>query len=98
MVKTSTSPNEESKTVVTVNEMKVNGHHLVQWKQKFVVNTEGTIKISRFIHSRAIDDRNYTVEESDNIVLVETQMTQEELEKFEEDWSNLWNPQATLLE
>ena len=23
-------------------------------------------------------------------------MTQEEVEKFEEDWSNLWNPQAKL--
>ena len=30
--------------------------------------------------------------------IVETQMTQEQVEEFEEDWSNLWNPQATLLE
>ena len=31
-------------------------------------------------------------DESDRVI--ETEMTQEEVEKFEEDWSNLWNPQA----
>ena len=47
---------------------------------------------------------NCTIQESfslsfGNVVNVETEMTQEEVEQFEEDWSNLWNPQeATLLE
>ena len=53
-----------------------------------------------FIHTRSIDDRSYTVQETltegkdvpDRDVV--TQMTQEEVAKFEEDWSNLWNPQA----
>ena len=28
--------------------------------------------------------------------VVATRMTQEEVEKFEQDWSNLWNPEAKL--
>ena len=27
--------------------------------------------------------------------VLETKMTQEQVKTFEEDWSNLWNPQAT---
>jgi hypothetical protein len=26
--------------------------------------------------------------------VIETEMTQKEVEKFEEDWRNLWNPEA----
>ena len=93
MDSTSTFPNEESKILVIVQDMKVNGYHLVEWKQKKLVNSEGTIKISRFIQSRSIDDRAYTVQEStEGNVVVETQMTQEQIEKFEQDWSILWNP------
>ena len=51
------------------------------------------------MQSRAIDDRSYTVQETteegkdmpDRII--ETEMTQKQVEQFEEDWSNLWNPQ-----
>ena len=56
-------------------------------------------KITVLIHSRFVDDRSYIVHETltegnddepDQVVI--TQMTQEEVERFEEDWINLWNP------
>ena len=73
------------------HEMK-NGYHLVEKKQKTLDNQEAmTIE---FIHSRSIDDQSYTVHWSPPDLFVETQMTQEQVEKFEEDWSNLWNPQG----
>ena len=61
MVETSTSPNKETRILVEVKSMKVNGFDLVEWKRKKFINTEGTIKISNIIHSRSIDDRTYTV-------------------------------------
>ena len=29
--------------------------------------------------------------------VLETKMTQEQVKTFEEDWSNLWNPQAKVV-
>ena len=86
-----------------VHEMKVNGHHLVERKQKTNVNPEASEdkpKMTIIIHSRSIDNRCYDVQETltegmdepDRVIA--TEMTQEEVEKFEEDWSTLWNPQA----
>ena len=86
-----------------VHEMKVNGHHLVERKQKTNVNPEAsdnTPKMTRIIHSRSIDNRCYDVQETltegmdEPARVIATEMTQEEVEKFEEDWSTLWNPQA----
>ena len=86
-----------------VHEMKVNGHHLVERKQKTNVNPEASEdkpKMTIITHSRSIDNRCYDVQETltegmdepDRVIA--TEMTQEEVEKFEEDWSTLWNPQA----
>ena len=47
------------------------------------------------IYSYSMDDRSYTVQSScrfDRNFKVETQMTQSEVERFKEDWRNLWNP------
>ena len=86
-----------------VHEMKVNGHHLVERKQKTNVNPEAfddAPKMTIIIHSRSIDDRCYDVQETltegmdEPNRVIETEMTQEEVESFEEDWSTLWNPQA----
>ena len=87
-----------------VHEMKVNGYHLVERKQQTNINPDididNTPKMTIIIHSRSIDDRGYDVQETltegmdEPDRVIETQMTQEEVEKFEEDWSTLWNPQA----
>ena len=86
-----------------VREMKVNGFHLVERKQNTNVNpkaSDNTPKMSISVHSRSIDDRFYDVQETltegmDELDrVIETEMTPEEVETFEEDWSKLWNPQA----
>ena len=54
-------------------------------------------------HSRIIDDGSYTTLETctdgkdvpDQVF--ETKMTQDQVKTFEEDWSNLWNPQAKVV-
>ena len=105
------SSNEEGKTLenhvitTSVHEMKVNGHHLVNKKQKTLVDSkayDGTPKMTIINHSRSIDDRSYAVQwnliegkdECDEDRIIETQMTQEEYQRFEEDWCSLWNPMA----
>ena len=70
-------------------------------EQKTFVNpnaSDNTTRMTIITHSRSIDDRSYSytvygrfTEEERQVV--ETQMTQEEVEKFMEDWSNLWKPQ-----
>ena len=86
-----------------VHEMKVNGHHLVERKQKSNFNpkaSDNTPKMTIIIHSRSIDNRYYEIQETltdgmdEPARVIATEMTQEEVEKFEEDWSTLWNPQA----
>ena len=87
-----------------VHEMKVNGYHLVERKQKTNVDpkaSDNTPKMTIINHSRSIDDRCYGAQktltegmaELDQVI--ETEMTQEEVEKFEEDWRNLWNPDSS---
>ena len=105
------SSNEEGKTLenhvitTSVHEMKVNGHHLVNKKQKTLVDSkayDGTPKMTIINHSRSIDDRSYAVQwnliegkdECDEDRIIETQMTQEEYQSFEEDWCSMWNPTA----
>ena len=86
-----------------VREMKVNGFHLVERKQKTNVDpkaSDNTPKMTISVHSRSIDDRFYDVQETFTVGMdeldrvIETEMTPEEVETFEEDWSKLWNPQA----
>ena len=86
-----------------VHEMKVDGYHLVERKQKTNVNSEASDdkpKMTIIIHSRSIDDRCYDVQETltegmdEPERVIKTEMTEEEVERFEEDWNNLWNPQA----
>ena len=88
-----------------VHEMKVDGHHLVERKQKTNVDpiaSDDAPKMTIIIHSRSIDDRCYDVQETltegmdEPDQVIETKMTQEEVERFEEDWTNLWNPQAKV--
>ena len=99
--------NVENGITTMVHEMKMNGYHLVDRKQRtsmYDVNCYGVngyyghrrIKTTVLIHSRFVDDRSYTVHETltegNRVVRTQTQMTQEEVERFEEDWINLWNP------
>ena len=78
------------------SEMKVDGYHLIERREETLVDHKTIV-----VHSRSIDDRSYAVkrtltEDKDVVKIVtESEMTHEEVEQFEEYWSNLWNPRAT---
>ena len=89
-----------------VHGMKVNGYQLLERKQNSLVDPralEDSPKITVFVHFRSIDARTYSVIETlneDEEVLnqvIETPMNRQEVEKFEEDWNNLWNPEDQKL-
>ena len=89
-----------------VHGMKVNDYHLLERKQNSLVDPralEDSPKMTMFVHFRSIDARTYSVIETlneDEEVLnqvIETHMNQQEVENFEEDWSNLWNPEDQKL-
>ena len=78
-------------------EMKGNGYHLIERREETLVD-----HMTIVIHSRSIDDRSYAVqwyhtEGNDEDRKVETEMTQEEVQRFEEDWCTLWKPVRTKL-
>ena len=55
------------------------------------------------VHIRSIDEKSYKVTEinnGENEALerqVESDMTEDEVKQFEEDWTNLWNRKLTPL-
>ena len=89
----------ENHGIVTMqHEMMVDGHHLVNKKQKMVTNpTEGP-KTTLMIHIRTIDDCSYIVKETHTEGTaeperhVETDMTEDQVKEFEEQWTTLWHP------
>ena len=95
--------NMENGITTMVHEMKMNGCHMVDKKQRTsmydVHYGHPRTKITVLIHSRFVDDRTYTVHETltegndepDRVIT--TQMTPEEVERFQEDWINLWKPE-----
>ena len=95
-----------NKTWTMVHGMKVNGYHLLERRQNSLVDPrvlKDSPKLTVFVHFRSIDARTYSVIETlneDEEVLnqvIETHMNQQEVENFEEDWSNLWNPEDQKL-
>ena len=95
-----------NKTWTMVHGMKVNGYHLLERRQNSLVDPrvlKDSPKLTIFVHFRSIDARTYSVIETlneDGEILnqvIETHMNQQEVENFEEDWSNLWNPEDQKL-
>ena len=85
----------ENGITTMVHEMKMNGYHLLEMKERRPTSTD---KITVLSHSRCVDGRIYTVHETltegnEPDRVIKTQMTQEEVERFEEDWINLWKPE-----
>ena len=90
--------NMENGITTMIHELKMDGHHLVERKRRSSMDIVGTPKITILIQSLFIDDRSYIVSDThtegnvEPIRVVTTQLTQEEVEKFKEDWINLWKP------
>ena len=75
-----------------IETIEVNGHYLQDKKHQILSKaSESDPKMTRIIHSRSIDDRSYVVQWNtiDENKIVETEMTQEEVQRFEEDWYTL---------
>ena len=86
----------ENGVTTMVHELKMNGYHLVDRKQRWSISEAP--KTTMVIHSKFIDDRSYTVRETlkegedEPNQVIRTQMTQEQVKRFEEERINLWNP------
>ena len=102
----------------TEQELRVDGHHLIDKKQKSFIDANEIgrqifqsdfssdmmfFETKLVVHIRTIDDKSYKVTEmvtGDDEALerqVETDMTEDEVKQFEEDWTNLWNRKLTPL-
>ena len=91
------------------HELRIDGHHLIVKTQEVLTHIDGIDdKAHIIIQSRSIDDKSLkvTLIVVYSIVFsaggpwepqpqVETDMTEDEVKKFEEDWTNLWDPRIT---
>ena len=93
---------ENHHVFTTTHELLVDGHHLIEKKQKTLSHADGIEKTLVLLHVRTIDDKSYKVTETNlNGVpesQVETEMAEDEVKQFEEDWTSLWNPDYTKNE
>ena len=93
---------ENHDDVTMKHELRVNGHHLIEKKQITWIHD----KTLGLVYIRSIDDKSYKVtsfhlyngEENAPEMQIETDMTEDEVKKFEEDWANLWNPDISKNE
>ena len=90
----------------TEHEQRVDGHHLKEKMEKILVRGDLVL-----VWTRSIDEKSYKVtqigpeeacccsDDDDQFERrVESDMTEDEVKKFEEDWTNLWNPDFTEFE
>ena len=82
---------ENHHVFTTTHELLVDGHHLIEKKQKTLSHADGIEKTLVLLHVRTIDDKSYKVTETFDERHVETEMTEDEVNQFEEDWTSLWN-------
>ncbi len=90
----------ENHNIATVeHEMRVDGHYLAEKKQKTVIGDEkdGEDMKTIVVHLRAIDNRYYKVTEvvtsgEEPERTIETELKDDELEIFEQDWVRMWRP------
>ena len=85
------------------HDLRVDGHRLIERKTKIswkVNGKYGHIKDFVWVFTRSIDDRSYKVteihgqegqEHQQPKFEIDTNMTEDEVKKFEEDWTSLWN-------
>ena len=90
---------ENLHVLTMTNELEIDGHHLVEKNQEKhqIIHTNVSSKnVVERVHIRSIDGKSYKVTETQiwtevSDVETETDMTEDEVKKFNEDWKNLWN-------
>ena len=103
---------EKQVVETTEQELRVDGHHLIDKKQKSFIDANALgnfyeagmfFETMVVVHTRTIDEKSYKVTQihtGEDEALerqVETDMTEDEVKQFEEDWTNLWNRMLTPL-
>ena len=86
---------ENLRVFTMTNELQIDGHHLIEKKCQY----------HERVYIRSIDDKSYKVTTKTiwhdgiwhDVETNETDMTEDEVKKFEEDWTNLWNPVITTI-
>jgi hypothetical protein len=93
---------ENHKIVTMEHEMRVDGSYLCEKKQQTLIAPfdSNSKPISIMIHIRTIDQKTHKVTETqeegkEDVAVIETEMTEEELKQFDEDWMRLWMPKIT---
>ena len=88
---------ENDHFVTMEHEIAVDGHHLIEKKEKSLIDGNGKTLV--FVHIRSIDEKSYKVTEIKNGVFGSESRFESDIccccmcsKKFEEDWTNLWNP------
>ena len=97
-----------SRMTSCIHKMEIDGHVLVNRKQKILIDTsdaqDKSMIMAIITHTRKIDDRSISINESSIFGEAgvpkrwkeESRMTEEEIEQFEKDWEEIWNAQASL--
>ena len=92
---------ENHKIVTTEHEMRIDGHYLGEKKQKSLIESDdGTGTTTILVHVRTIDNRSYKVVEEkkgqdDPERTIDTEMNEEEITIFLEEWDKLWTPRIS---
>ena len=105
-------PVENDRVHTSTQELLYHGHHLIEKKQKTLHHANGFVIGLVLVHERSIDDKSYKVTETKNFycendcdycdrcrhIKIETEMDEEEVKQFEEDWTSMWDPDFTVKE
>ena len=83
--------------LTTIHEAFIDNHHLMDKRQETLLNFNGIERTEVLVHVRTIDDKSYKVTEISGESLVETEMTEDEVNQFEIDWTSLWDRSRILV-
>jgi hypothetical protein len=94
---------ENHKIVTMEHEMRVDGRYLCEKKQQTLISpfdSTNSKSTSVMIHIRTIDQKTHKItetqeEDEEILTVIITEMTEEEIKQFEDDWIRLWTPKIT---
>jgi hypothetical protein len=100
---TTTMVTENHKIVTMEHEMRVDGSYLCEKKQQTLISpfdSTNSKATTIMIHIRTIDQKTHKVtatqeEDREIVTVIETDMTEDEIKQFDDDWMRLWTPKIT---
>jgi hypothetical protein len=83
-------------TLVTSHKMEVEGVTLAEHKEVKTVDRPGSENLSKVqSHKRQIGNKSLTVWDENGKRIEKTEMSVDEVTKFEAEWTKMWRPQLT---